>query len=1142
MTFDEVLDQIRELLAAKGRLTYRSLKVRFALDEEYLAACKEELIEAERVAVDEDDKVLVWVGAAPVPSAELQVSSFPTQPPVPQTLDSGLWTPDSTRQSPAPNPQPPAGERRQLTVMFCDMVGFTELANRVDPEVLQEIIRSYEDACAVCITRYEGYVFQRLGDGIVAFFGYPLAHEGEAERAIHAGLAIIESLAKLDVPEVGHLHVRIGIATGVVVVAGGEKGAVGETPNLASRLQGIAPMDSIVVSERVRRLAGGAFAYADLGEQTLKGIAQPTRAYRIVGMSHAASRFDAATQGALTSLVGREHEIALLLERWQLAQDGEGQVVLLSGEPGIGKSRILSALRERLEGQGAQALRFQCSPYYVNSALYPTIDNFQRALKFGRDEPPESKLDKLEALIVTHYERPLEDVRFLAAMLSIPCEARYGALALTPQKHKDETLRSLVDLTEAAARKQSTVMLFEDAHWADPTSLEVLDLLIDRVRTSPLLIVLTHRPEFPARWSRHGHVTALNLSKLTRAQSGAIVSKLTSGKALPVNLLEQILSKTDGVPLYVEELTKAILESGELKEAGDRYDYVGTTRTVTIPATLRDSLMARLDRFLPVKEIAQIGAAIGREFSYELVAAVAPLGKDALAGALVQLTESGLAFRRGSPPEATYTFKHALVQDAAYDSLLKSRRQELHATIARVLEEVFPQTTAAEPELLAHHLTAAGQAAAAIPFWQMADELGIKRLALKEAIAHLNQGMEILGTLPQSPERDGKELDLRTRLGMAWLALKGWGAPEVWTSLHPALGLAKSLTRHEALLPIYWGLWANVIVQGRVAESLDWVNEMLATAEASGDLDLLIVAHWEAGIAHFWRGDVTQSRTHDDRVLALYDEEQHRHLADLLNTDPKSDVGIHGSLGTWMQGYPDRAVQLCNANDAHARRRSHPFDLGWTLTAGGMVWDCRCEPAPLLARVEEAERLGRAHSLPFISEVQAQIYKGVAWLRAGRLAEGIAQLRGALEMSTAHGSELGMLYWRSVLAEGLALSGDSEGGLQLTDESLTQIARPGWEQRCYLAEILRLKGWMLALQGDLAGAEENYQASLDWARQQQARSWELRTATSLARLWQRQSKYQKAYELLAPVYHWFTEGFDTKDLQEAKALLEELNP
>jgi class 3 adenylate cyclase len=685
------------------------------------------------------------------------------------------------------------GERRQLTVLFCDIVGSTELTNRVDPEILEKILREYEDACAACITRYDGYVFRRIGDGIVAFFGYPLAHEGEAERAIRAGLEIVAALSTLDVPDVGHLAVRIGIASGLVVVSSAEKGAEGEPLNLASRLQAIAQPGSIVVSEWVIRLARGSFDYEDMGEQALKGYAQPTRAYRIKGVSKATSRFEAATQERLTPLVGREQELGLLLDRWALARDGEGQVVLLSGEPGIGKSRILTALRERLDAQGAQALRFQCSPYYMNSAFWPSIDNFERALKFGRDEAPESKLDKLEALIVTHYRRPLTDVRFVASMLSIPCEERYGAHTMTPQKHKDETLRSLADLAEAAARKQPSIMLYEDVHWADPTSLEALDLLIDRVRSFPLLIVLTHRPEFHSRWGVHGHVTGLNLSKLMRGQSSTMISKLAGSKALPAELVQQILAKTDGVPLFVEELTKSILESDQLKEAADRYEYVGTAHSITVPATLRDSLMARLDRYMPVKEIAQIGAAIGREFSYELVAAVAPRAKGELEDALERLTASGLAFRRGTPPEATYTFKHALVQDAAYDSLLKSRRQELHRKIARVIEEHFPNIKTTEPEVLAHHLTAAHLAEAAAPLWRAAGELSMRRMALTEAVSHLTRGLEAISTLPPSSERDASELELRTLLGGALIATRGFASPEVEQSYGRARVLCRQL-------------------------------------------------------------------------------------------------------------------------------------------------------------------------------------------------------------------------------------------------------------------------------------------------------------------------------------------------------------
>ncbi|MGH6629337.1 MAG: adenylate/guanylate cyclase domain-containing protein, partial [Burkholderiales bacterium] len=429
-------------------------------------------------------------------------------------------------------------------------------------------------------------------------------------------------------------------------------------------------------------------------------------------------------------------------------------------------------------------------------------------------------------------------------------------------------MRALVGMVEATARQQPSVMLFEDVHWADPTTLEVLDLLIDRVKNFPLLIVFTHRPEFQSRWSEHGHVSALNLSKLTRAQSAAMVSRLTGAKRLPADLLEEILTKTDGVPLFVEELTKSILESGELKDAGDRYEYLGSAHSITIPATLRDSLMARLDRFAPVKEIAQIGAAIGREFSYELIAAVAPIATAALDDGLEKLVDSGLAFRRGIIPEVVYTFKHALVQDTAYDSLLKSRRQELHGKIARVIEERFPNIMDTEPAVLAHHYTQAGQLIRAIPLWQKAGELALARMALVESISHLNQGLELIVTLPASAERDASELALRAPLGTAWMALKGWAAPEVWTSFHPALALAKSLRRNDALVPILWGLWANVMTQGRVAESLPWAQETLDTAKATGDSNPLIAGHTLASACYFWMGRLIESLEHGDQVLA----------------------------------------------------------------------------------------------------------------------------------------------------------------------------------------------------------------------------------------------------------------------------------
>jgi predicted ATPase len=725
-------------------------------------------------------------------------------------------------------------------------------------------------------------------------------------------------------------------------------------------------------------------------------------------------------------------------------------------------------------------------------------------------------------------------------MLSIPCEERYGAVAMTPQKFKDETLRALVDTTEAIARRQPTVMLFEDIHWADPTTLEVIDLLIHRIRNVPLLVVLTHRPEFSSRWSHYGHVAALTLTKLTRSQGSAMVSRLAGGKALPADLLDQILDKTDGVPLFVEELTKSILESGNLRDAGDRWEYAGRAGTLAIPLTLRDSLMARLDRFAPVKEIAQIGAAIGREFSWELIAAVAPHAEPELDQALAQLVESGLAFQRGTPPDAVYTFKHALVQDAAYDSLLRRRRQELHGKIARVIEEHSPNIAATEPELLAHHYTEAKQPHEAIPLWRKAGSLAIGRMALIEAIAHLNKGLELVAALPLSAERDGMELDLRTLLGMAWIALNGWAVHEVWDSLYPALGLANTLRRNDALLPILFGLWANVLCVGRLPESLRWIAQISDAAAAYRDSDLLILEHYCATNSYIYLGEPIKARQHADKVLSLYSQEQHGHLVRVINEDPKTVALAWGAHAAWMLGYPEQALKMINAACDHARQVGHPFDLGWALTVGGQVFDHLREPDERLNRAAEAERLGRENSLLFVTECLAPYASGIAMIQKGESVQGMDLLKRGLAVWEGGGGGIESAYMKSVLAEGMAQVGDLEGALDLIDEVIAHIERPGCEERHYYAEALRIEGWLRSLRGDPAGAERAYLASLDWARQQQAKSWELRTATSYARLMRDQGAVSEAHELLAPVYAWFTEGFGTKDLKEAKALLEEL--
>jgi len=1040
---------------------------------------------------------------------------------------------------PASGAVAPEGERRQLTVLFCDLVGSTELTLQVDPELLETIIQKYEDACEACIGRYDGYVYRLLGDGVLAFFGFPLAHEGEAARAIRAALEIVETISRLEVPEVGRLKVRIGIATGIVVVAPGKRNVLGETMNLAARLQGVAQPGGIVVSDRVYRLAGGEFDYENLGELNLKGIAAPTRAYRVLGVGTAVSRFDAAVRETVSPLVGRAHEMAVLRERWQSVRDrGTGQAVLLSGEPGFGKSRIASALLERLEAEGVRSLRFQCSPFYVNSAFYPMSANFERMLDFGRDASPDSKLDKLEALVAGHYGLPLGDVRLVAAMLSLPYEQRYGPLGMSPRLVKEETIRVLVDIVKAAAQAQPCLLLFEDVHWADPTTLETLGLLIERLDDIPLLAVLTHRPEFEQPWSRYAHVTALDLARLAPAQSRELISNLTDAKTLPDDLVEQIIAKTDGIPLFIEELTKTILESGDLIDQGDRYVYARPLLSVAIPETLRDSLMARLDRVAAVKRIAQVGSVIGREFGYELLAEIEMMSEAALADVLDRLVASELASCRGEIPEAVYTFKHALVQDTAYDSLLKSQRMAIHGKIAQALEKRWPESRDTKPELLAHHYTAAGLFEAATPYWRRAGELAMQRFALPEAITHLNNGMRLIEKLPAGPERDLRELELRTVLGPAVVAQHGWAQGEVSRILEPAWSLAESLGHRPAYAPVLHALWVHYLCVDQLGVSLQTAEKTLAAGAAAGDDGLECVGHRAAIGSHYWLGNFVAARRYGDALHAMYDPRRHWHIAQLTNTDPLTGDGIYRGQYLWMLGYPDQARVASDAKDEHARRRNHPFDLAFALTLGAQVFDYLCEPEELLRRTEEAERICRAHGVALLGEIMAEISRGIVSLRAGRAAESVGQLDKAIGRLAATGHRVWVRYLRALQGEGLALTGDLEGASALIDESTAATERG--EERVHYAELLRLKGWVLMLQGRPAEAEASLRAAIDVARAQEAKSWELRSATTLARLLADRGDRVAAREVLSEIYGWFTEGFGTRDLRAAKVLLDAL--
>ena len=1013
-----------------------------------------------------------------------------------------LLSEENAPDKPATPAATATGELRQLTVLFCDMVGSTKLAYKFDAETQQTILRAYEEACTNCVNRYEGYVFRTLGDGVVAFFGFPLAHESEAERAVRAGLDIVEAIARLHIQGVGRLQVRIGIASGMVVVASGERNAVGETMNFASRLQTVAKPGSIVVSDRVRRLAAGEFEYEDLGEKELKGISDPTKVYRVLGVSRAESRFEAATQRVLTPMVGRETEIAVLSEGWrQVSETGSGRAIMLRGEAGIGKSRMVSALREQLRDEPSQTRLFQCSPFFANSVLYPIRASFERALLPGRELNSEAQLDKLETLLVDRLGLAREDMKFIAALLSIPYQQRYGAILLSPQLAKEDTMRVLIEIVRAEARARPTLILFEDVHWADPTTLDLLGRFVDGLADIPALLVVTARPEFRESWTNHKVVTVINLAKFTPVQSESLVANVVGGKALPPGVAAQIIARADGVPLFVEELTKTILESGDLIVEGDRYVYAGSSTKITIPETLRDSLMARLDRLTVSKEIAQVGSVIGREFSYELIAGLELLSEEALARGLRHLTSSGLATCQGEIPKALYTFSHALVQDTAYQSLLKSRRRQLHGDVAHLLEERWPETRKLAPELLAFHHSAAERHSIAAPLWLRAGEAAIERFALPEAITNLRTGMSELAKLRPSKTRDRMEISLRTALGPTIVAQRGWGQAEVSSVLEPAWQLAQSLQQSSAYLPILNALSVHYMCMDQMAESLRWADRLLKVGAELGDDRLEIIGHRAASACHYWLGDFAAARRSGDQVHRLYDPERHWGLVALTNTDPFTGEGIYRAQFLWMMGYPDQALAANAATEANARRRGHPFDLAFALTLGAQLFDYLCDSDALLRRTEEAERIGKERGIALLGEIMAEISHGVAWLRAGRLAEALPQLDRSIERLMQTGHRIWIWYLRALRAEGLALTGDLDGAWTLIEESVARLeAVRGEERSSTMPKCCAWKGWIMILRDEPEQAEATLRKAIAVARDQGAKSWELRAATTLARL------------------------------------------
>ena len=1045
----------------------------------------------------------------------------------------------------APVPPRDVAERRQVTVMFSDLVGSTALSARIDPEDLREVISAYQKCVAETVQRFGGFVAKYMGDGVLVYFGYPQAHEDDAERAVRAGLELVAGVAALK--SHAPLQTRVGIATGLVVVgdligsgASQEQAIVGETPNLAARLQSIAEPNSVVIAPETRKLLGNLFELEDVGARDLKGIAGPVRAWVALRPASVESRFDALHASGLTELVGREEELELLVRRWSKAKTGEGQVVLLSGEPGIGKSRLTVALTERLKGEPLTAVRYFCSPQHMDSAFYPVIAQLERAAAFERHDIPETKLEKIVSLLGSSAVQDT-DVQLLAELLSIPIGNRYSALNWSPQRKKEKTFEALLRQLDIAARQQPVLVIYEDVHWIDPSSRELLDMTVDRVARLPVLLLITFRPEFVPPWTGQAHLTTLTLSRLGRREGALLVERLAANRALPDEITAEIVERTDGVPLFVEELTKAVLEAAVEGQDASEPISKAALPSLAVPATLHASLMARLDRLgTAAKEVAQIGAAMGREFSYELLILVAQKNEEEVRAALAHLSDAGLVFCRGTPPEANFLFKHALVRDAAYGSLLRSQRQQLHARIATTLETEFPDKAAAQPEVLGHHAEEAGLAAKAIGFWQKAGELAVRRAANLEAIKHLRRALSLIGGQPDTVDRSRNELIILSRLGPALMSIHGWASPEVGVAFEEAAVVAKRLGNSVELAPPLLGLWLYHTSLGQLERAEGIGAELFEIARKNDSPDVLLQAYHAAFPIPWLRGALNEANTYIEALLALYDEAKHdQHRYVYLGHDPAVCALSIGATVQTLLGYPDRAARLEDRALTLARRLRHPPSLAHALALVCEAQWARRDLAALAATAGELAALCEDQTLP-PPRAAAAMFNGWVMAHSGKISEGILLVEQGLSAWQRIGIQhflprnhcllaeaylAGQRYTEGLAQVSLALKAAEQTGVQYND---------AWIHHLRALFLVHIEGM------NSNNVEADLKTAIKIARAQTAKGLELRAAVCLARLWRDQGKQQQARELLAPVYDSFTEGFDTHDLKEAKALLVEL--
>jgi predicted ATPase len=899
--------------------------------------------------------------------------------------------------------------------------------------------------------------------------------------------------------------------------------------------------NTVVMSDATYRLVQGYFQCQAMGAQPLRGVGKPIAVYCVLSESGATSRLDVAQPRGLTPLVGRESEVTLLQERWQQAKSGQGQVVLLTGDAGIGKSRLVQMLKEHVANESHVRWECRSAEHSQNTALFPLVDLFQRLWRFDAHETPRAKLAKLEHAL-SQYRLPLEEsVQLFAPLLSLPIpEDTYPPLQLSPQRQRQKTLEILVALLQELAERQPVLFILEDLHWTDPTTLELLGLLLDQTPTASLLVLLTCRPHFQPAWHHRSYLTEITVHRLSHAQVEQIVAGMTDDKTFPAAVLQHVITKTDGVPLFVEEITKAILELGQLTACDGHYELVGSLSThVPIPATLQDSLMARLDRLVTAKAVAQYAAVIGRQFAYDVLSTVSQLDDVTLQRELGRLVAAEIVYQRGVPPQATYVFKHALIQDAAYESLLKSTRQQYHQRIAQVLEAQFPETAEAEPELLAHHYTEAGLNEQAVRYWYKAGQRASDRSAHLEAISHFTTGIALLQTLPETPEHTQHAVTLHIALGVALQVAKGIGAPEVEHAFTQAHILCQQVGETPQLAQALVGLWRFYVVRPQLHTARDLGETLLRLAQRAHDPVLSVIAHHALGATWFYLGVLSAARQHLEEGIVHYTPDQHRAPVFRIGQDPGVTGRIYAAWTLWILGYPDQALARGHDAVALAYELSHPYSLAYARCWAAVVCQLRRDVSAVHEQAEAAVALATEQGFP-LWVATGTILHGWALAMHGQGEEGMAQVCQGIGSFRATGTAVTVPYLCTVLADVCDHLGHTADGLQALTEAYTLVEQH--EERFWEAEISRLRGVLLLQRSGIlqAEAETWLRRALDVARCQEAKSLELRAAMSLARLWQQQGKRQKAHDLLAPVYGWFTEGFDTVDLQEAKLLLDTL--